>query len=266
MRIAEQARKLSVERSSQARLSAERQQAGNNIAQAQSEAERSRLEANRAANDALRARVETADANASAREQAARAATEAEIARKRIALAQSEAAKAKAGEGQALEEADRARQEAEAAKRERDAAQQRLYVSLSEILETRREARGLIVNLSDVLFDTGKTTLKPGAREKLSKLSGILAAYSGAYQLEIEGHTDSVGSEETNLTLSRGRAESVHEYLINNGVKPEYMIASQGFGETKPVADNGTAAGRQVNRRVEIIISDQPKNLSKAGN
>jgi outer membrane protein OmpA-like peptidoglycan-associated protein len=259
MRIAEQARKLSVERSDQARLSAERQLANENIAQAQSAADRARTEAERAASEAERAK-------ASEREQAARAANEAALARERVEQAQSETAKAKANEGQARDDAERARLQAEEAKRERDAAQQRLYVSLSEILETRREARGLIVNLSDVLFDTGQATLKPGAREKLSKLAGILLAYPAAYQLEIEGHTDSVGSDESNLNLSRGRAEAVRDYMTQNGIKPERLIAARGFGESKPVAGNETAAGRQVNRRVEIIIADQPQGQAKAGN
>jgi outer membrane protein OmpA-like peptidoglycan-associated protein len=266
MRIAEQARKLSVERSDQARLSAERLQAGDNIAQAQSEADRARAQAERASNDAGRARIEAERAKAAERDQAARAANEAAMARERIEQAQSETAKARANEGAARDDADRARLQAEEAKRERDAAQQRLYVSLSEILETRREARGLIVNLSDVLFDTGQTTLKPGAREKLSKLAGILLAYPGEYQIEIEGHTDSVGSEESNFNLSRGRAESVRDYLVQNGIKSERVIAARGFGETKPVADNETAAGRQVNRRVEIIIADHPQAQAKAGN
>ncbi len=266
MRIAEQARKLSVERSDLARLSAERQQAGDNIAQAQSEADRARTEADRAAGDAVRARVEAARAKASERNQVALSANEAALARERIEQAQSETAKAKANEGVARDDADRARLQTEEAKRERDAAQQSLYVSLSAILETRRDARGLIVNLSDVLFNTGKATLMPGAREKLSKLAGILLAYPGAYQIEIEGHTDSVGSDESNLNLSRGRAESVREYLVQNGIKSERVIAARGFGESKPVADNETAAGRQVNRRVEIVIADILQTQAKAGN
>jgi len=266
MRIAEQARKLSVERSEQAGLSAERQRAGDNIAQAQSEADRARTEADRASDDAVRARIEAERAKAAGRDQATRAANDAAMARERIEQAQSETAKAKANEGQARDDADSARLQTEEAKRERDAAQQRLYFSLSEILETRREARGLIVNLSDVLFDTGKATLKPGAREKLSKLAGILSAYPGAYQIEIEGHTDSVGSDESNLNLSRGRAESVRDYLVQNGIKSERVIAARGFGESKPVADNETAAGRQVNRRVEIIIADHPLTQAKASN
>ncbi len=280
MRIAEQARKLSVERYAQARLNAERQQAGDKIAQAQSEAERARTEADRATTvatlaktDAARARMEAERAGKSEVNQIIRSANETALARDRVAIAQSETAKAqseaekaKANEGLARDDAEKSRLQAEEAKRERDASQQRLYVSLSAILETRREARGLIVNLSDVLFDTGKATLKPGAREKLSKLAGILVAYPDAYQMEIEGHTDSVGTDESNLKLSQGRAESVREYLITNGVKAEQMMAAHGFGESNPVADNNTAAGRQVNRRVEIIIADQPQAQVKAGN
>jgi outer membrane protein OmpA-like peptidoglycan-associated protein len=186
----------------------------------------------------------------------ARAASEAMVLRAREAHAQSELETAKANEAVASNEAMRARVEALDALRERDAARQGLYVSLSEILETRREARGLIVNLSDVLFDTGQATLRPGAREKLSKLAGILLAYPGGYRIEIEGHTDSVGSDDSNLKLSQGRADSVHAYLLLSGVKPDRMMAAHGFGEATPVAGNDTAAGRQVNRRVEIIIQD----------
>ena len=270
MRIAEQARKLSVERTEQARLSAERQEAGDNLAQAQSEAERARTKAERAATEASLARTDASQARTEAglakteaeraraaeRETLARAASEAATARQRVEQAQSETERAKANEELARIEADHSRLQAEEAKRERDATQQRLYLSLSEILETRREARGLIVNLSDVLFDTGKATLKPGAREKLSRLAGILIAYPGTYRIEIEGHTDSVGSDELNLRLSQGRAESVRDYLMQGGVKADRMMAAHGCGVSKPVASNDTAAGRQVNRRVEIIIAD----------
>ena len=151
---------------------------------------------------------------------------------------------------------ERARLQAEQAKQERDQAQQRLFISLSEILDTRREARGMIVNLSDVLFDFNKASLKPGAREKLSKLAGILLAYPGGYRIEIEGHTDAIGSEEYNLKLSQARAESVCEYLKQSSIAADRIIAVRGFGKSKPVASNDSDAGRQVNRRVEIIIAD----------
>ena len=103
--------------------------------------------------------------------------------------------------------------QAEQAQRKNAELQDRLYQSLSAVLETRREARGMIVNLSDVLFDTGKASLKPGAREKLSRLSGILLAYPGPFSIEVEGHTDSVGSAAYNDRLSLSRADSVRAYL-----------------------------------------------------
>ncbi|HET8645202.1 MAG TPA: OmpA family protein, partial [Vicinamibacteria bacterium] len=152
--------------------------------------------------------------------------------------------------------AERARLEAEQAQRDRADMQNRLYQSLSAILETRREARGLIVNLSDVLFDTAKASLKPGAREKLSRLTGILLAYPGAFNVEVEGHTDSVGSYEYNERLSLARAESVRDYLTQAGIAATRFTRVTGFGETRPVASNINAAGRQMNRRVELVITD----------
>ncbi len=231
MRLGEHARVQTVERSQQARLAAERRAAGQMVAQAQSEA-------------------------ALAREAMTRAESEAALARERVAQAQTEAERAKANEELARVEAERARLQAEQARQERDQARQRLFVSLSEILETRREARGLIVNLSDVLFDFNKATLKPGAREKLSKLAGILLAYPGAYRIEIEGHTDAIGSEEYNLKLSQMRAESVCEYLKQSSIAADRILATRGFGKSRPVASNETDAGRQMNRRVELIIAD----------
>jgi outer membrane protein OmpA-like peptidoglycan-associated protein len=121
------------------------------------------------------------------------------------------------------------------------------------ILETRESARGLIVNMSGVWFDTGKATLKPGAREKLARIAGILAAHP-TLKVEVEGHTDSVGSEDTNQVLSEKRAESVREYLIQQRVNPSSIVA-RGLGESQPVASNDTAAGRQLNRRVEMVVS-----------
>lgn len=238
MRLGERARTLSVERDRAARLEAERREASETIAQAQSEADRAREEAN-AYKDAM-----------------ARAESEAALARQRAEAAQSEADRAKANEELARIEAERARLLAEQAQRDREALQQKLYVSLSEILETRREARGLIVNLSDVLFDFNKSTLKPGAREKLSKLAGIMLAYPGNYRIEIEGHTDAVGSDEYNLKLSQERADTVRYYLVQAGMASDRVAAARGFGEIRPVATNDTPEGRQMNRRVEIIIAD----------
>jgi outer membrane protein OmpA-like peptidoglycan-associated protein len=128
--------------------------------------------------------------------------------------------------------------------------------ALGQIAETRTTARGLIVNLPDILFDTGKSTLRPEAREVISRIAGVLMIAQGI-TLKIEGHTDSVGGDEYNQKLSEQRAGSVKEYLEKAGVKAE-LITTQGFGKTQPIADNTTAAGRQKNRRVEIVISDQP--------
>jgi outer membrane protein OmpA-like peptidoglycan-associated protein len=248
MRLAEQARALAVERHELSRLDAERRAADRTIARAQSEADRARDEADRA-------KQETANY----REALARSETELTRARERVEQAQTEADRAKANEDLARIQAEHSRIEADQARRDRDEAQQRLFVSLSQILETRREARGLIVSLSDVLFDFNRASLKPGAKEKLSKLAGILLAYPGNYQMEIEGHTDAVGSQDYNLRLSEARAGSVRDYLILSGLDRAHIVATRGLGKTLPVATNDTAEGRQMNRRVEIVIVDQDK-------
>jgi outer membrane protein OmpA-like peptidoglycan-associated protein len=155
----------------------------------------------------------------------------------------------------AEQQAQQAQAAAAASAQERDRLRQQLREQLNVILETRETARGLIVNLSDVLFDTGSANLKPGAREKLARVSGILASHPDLH-IEIEGHTDSVGSEAYNQRLSEHRAESVRNYLVQQKVSPT-VVGTAGFGEEKPVATNGTAAGRQQNRRVEIVVSGE---------
>jgi outer membrane protein OmpA-like peptidoglycan-associated protein len=263
MRLAQVARDTSIEREAQARIEDERQERLRRLEETRAQAEAAKAEAERVKLEAERMRAEAelsrakAEAAKAEAEKAERAAAE-ERARREEATRQAEAAQlaAKAREEAARVETERARAEAARAKQERDAALQKLYVSLSEILDTKRETRGFIVNLGDVLFDTGRATLKPAAREKLSKLAGILLAYPGQLTLEIEGHTDSVGSDELNNKLSLGRAQSVSEYLTTAGVKADRVKAVRGFGKTKPVATNDTAAGRQMNRRVEIVIDD----------
>lgn len=245
MRLGERARELSVERLTQARLDAERRAARNTIADARSEAERAKDEAERAREQA-----------AASQDAAGRAERELAEARLRVEQAQTEADKAKAREDLARVEAERARMDAEQAKREKDALQQRLFMSISAILDTRREARGLIVNLSDVLFDFNQASLKPGAREKLSKLAGILLAYPGTFHMEIEGHTDAIGSQDYNQKLSEDRAQSVASYLLKAGITSGRIVAVRGFGKLTPVSTNDTPEGRQMNRRVEIIIAD----------
>ncbi len=161
-------------------------------------------------------------------------------------------------------EAQRARNEAALAsaakqKEQLEAEQAALRVVLlkqfNAILQTQDTARGLIVNMSDVLFDTAKHTLRPLAREKLAKVAGIVAGHPGL-KLDIEGHTDSVGSDEYNQALSERRSAAVSEYLTGQGM-PASSVTSKGMGETHPVASNDNAAGRQKNRRVEIVISGE---------
>ena len=153
-----------------------------------------------------------------------------------------------------LEEQNRAAQEtARRAEEERAKTRAELARQLNIVLVTRQTARGLIVNMSDVLFDTGLHTLKPGAREKLAKVAGIILAHPGL-KIEVEGHADSTGGPAVNQPLSEKRAESVRSYLVSQGVDSN-TITARGFGDTKPVADNGTAAGRQVNRRVELVVN-----------
>ena len=177
-------------------------------------------------------------------------------ARRRVDQAQTEADRAKANEDLARVEAERARLEAEQAKQDKNQLQQQLFTSISAILETRREARGLIVNLSDVLFDFNQASLRPGAREKLSKLAGILLAYPGPYHMEVEGHTDAIGSQDYNQKLSEDRAQSVSNYLLKAGIASDRILAVRGFGKLRPVTTNDTPEGRQMNRRVEIVITD----------
>jgi outer membrane protein OmpA-like peptidoglycan-associated protein len=139
---------------------------------------------------------------------------------------------------------------------ERTAAelQARLYASISAIMETRKGARGLIAALSGVNFETSKAALKPIAREKLSKLSGVLLGFPGEYHLEVEGHTDSTGTDAYNQTLSQARAESVRNFLVEQGIPAERIRSAQGFGRTRPIAPNDSRANREKNRRVDIVI------------
>ena len=153
-------------------------------------------------------------------------------------------------------------QEAREAERRRVAAEQektqlraRLLKQFSMVLETRDTERGLIVNMSDVLFDTGKYTLRQEAREKLARIAGILLNYPDL-RIETEGHTDTTGSEDFNRKLSQQRADSVREYLISQGI-PGSSVTSVGKGFSMPVASNDTAEGRQRNRRVELIVSGE---------
>jgi outer membrane protein OmpA-like peptidoglycan-associated protein len=208
---------------------------------AKADAERLKAEAEKARQDAEAARQQ-ADA---ARQQADAARAAAEQQKQALAV---EADKAR----KAAEESDRLRQQAEQEKADLRA---QLLQQLNAVLATRDTARGLIANMSDVLFKTGSFELLSGARERLAKVSGIVIAHPGLH-LEVEGHTDAVGSDDYNQKLSENRAQAVRDYLIQQGI-PDNSIVSRGLGKTQPVATNDTAEGRQQNRRVELVLSGE---------
>jgi outer membrane protein OmpA-like peptidoglycan-associated protein len=218
-------------------------------AQAESDraaAERSRAEALAAAQQAQR---DKQDAEA-ARRAAEIAKNEADAARQ-AALNQQQQLAADAERSRlAAAESDRLRLKAED---QQTQLRRQLQEQLNVILRTRDTARGLIVNMSDVLFDTAQYTLRPGAREKLAKVAGIIVSHPGL-KIAVEGHTDSVGGDEYNMRLSENRANAVRTYLVGQGISSA-NITARGFGKTMPVADNSTAAGRQMNRRVEMVVS-----------
>jgi outer membrane protein OmpA-like peptidoglycan-associated protein len=269
VQTAQDARTITLKRLEQERLEADRRaaEAREALAKQQAEdAEKAKLAAQLAEEKAARekAEAEAAREAALAQEQAAQKA--AEIAAQQKAAAEAAAAQTVQQAAQAAQlaseqkaaadaEAERARQAAAQAESERAELRKQLLEQLSTILQTRDSARGLIVNMSDVLFDTGSYTLKPDAREKLAKISGILLAYP-SLKIQVEGHTDSVGGDDYNQRLSEQRAQSVREYLVDQMVSADSVTAF-GFGKSKPVAANDTPEGRQQNRRVELVVSGE---------
>ena len=226
----------------------EAEQARRDAEAAKAEAERMKAEAQQAAAEAARQKEEADKARAAA-------IAEQQAAMEMQKKAEADAQKAAADAQRAQADAEKARQAAAQAEAEKGQLRAQLLAQLNSILQTRDSARGLIVNMSDVLFDTGSYTLKPGAREKLAKISGIVLAHPGL-SLQIEGHTDSVGSNEFNQQLSERRADSVRDFLAEQGVAAS-SISARGFGKTQPVASNDTAEGRQRNRRVEIVVNGE---------
>jgi len=277
VQTAEDAREISVKRIDEDRAEAARTADANRVASAM--AGRRNAEADTA--DAVRARDnaegKTRDAQDSARYAAAGQAqaerenasaqqqkldAQADSDRNRAAAADANLATADAQQHQRDAETESARsrlaaansdQQLQQAVRDREELRARLLIQFNAILETRDTARGLVVNMSDVLFDSAKFTLRPAAREKLAKISGIVLAYP-TLALAIEGNTDSVGGDAYNQTLSENRAGSVRDYLGQQGI-PSASMTAHGFGKSQPVASNDTAGGRQQNRRVELIVS-----------
>ena len=234
VRLAVEARRLAEERSAEAALEAERRNHKEDAArltqaseQAQAAAALWRAEEGRARQATEAARKETE----SVREKLLNANQEAD----RLARLRAEA-----------------ESEARSAQDQATAVYARLEGALSRVAETRETERGLSVNLPDILFATGKSELRISTREVLSRIGGILLV-APEYRLSIEGHTDSVGRTQYNLKLSQERAQRVRDYLVEAHISPA-LITARGYGESKPVASNQTADGRQKNRRVEIVI------------
>ena len=258
VQTAEDAREISVKQIDEERAAAERTAGANREAEdkarANDESQR-RVVAESETADAVRQRKE-ADRNNLAAQAAAQQAINAQV--------NAEQSRDTAQQQQQIAEADSDRSRAAAASsdaqlqqavRDREELRARLLQQFNLILETRDTARGLVVNMSDVLFDSGKFTLRPLAREKLAKISGIVLAYP-SLKLAVEGNTDSVGTEAYNQELSEQRAEGVRSYLTHEGV-PQSSTTSEGFGKSRPIASNDTAEGRQQNRRVELVVSGE---------
>ena len=232
VQTAEDARAISVKKIDEQRQANERKASADAQAQSQAQADDATRQKERAQADAAQAQSDMA-AN-----QAASAAA--------VTAAQADADQSRLA-------AQKAQQNAQQAESDKAALRTRLSEQLNSILQTRDSARGLIVSMSDVLFDTGKYSLKPGAREKLAKVAGILLAYPGL-NIEVDGYTDNVGGDEMNQQLSENRARSVRDYLVQQGVATN-SVSAKGFGNTLPVATNDNAAGREQNRRVELVVS-----------
>jgi len=288
VQTAEDARAIAIKKMDETRLANERQSSADAQAQSQRQADDARRQKEQAQSDTADARrqkeqaqSDTADARRqkeqaqsdTAQAQAATAQAESDATKARSNAANAEAATAKAQSDMANSQAAAATAVSAAqadAEKSRLAAQQaqmsaqqaeadkatmraKLSEQLNSILQTRDSARGLIVSMSDVLFDTGKYSLKPGAREKLAKVAGILLAYPGL-NIEVGGYTDNVGGDSMNQTLSENRAGSVRDYLVQQGVATN-SVSAKGYGNSLPVASNDNSAGRQQNRRVELLVS-----------
>jgi outer membrane protein OmpA-like peptidoglycan-associated protein len=263
VQTAEDAREIAVKRIDEEREQAARAADADRVASAMAgkrSAEQESADAQNAARNAADAQAQAERDNASAQRQKLDAQADSE--RNRAAAADANQATADAQQHQKDAEADAEKnrlaaansdQQLQQAVKDREELRARLLIQFNAILETRDTARGLVVNMSDVLFDSAKFTLRPAAREKLAKISGIVLAYP-TLALAIEGNTDSVGGDAYNQTLSENRAGSVRDYLATEGIPAKSMTA-HGFGKSQPVASNDSAAGRQQNRRVELVVS-----------
>src|ERR1700752_886749 len=276
VQTAEDARAIAVKKMDDVRLANERQDSADAQARTKGQADEGTRRKKQAESDTAKAQAAKAQAESdTVNAQAASAQAQSDAANARNDTADAEAATAKARSDMAdnqassatalsaaqadAEQSRLAAEKANLSAQQADADQAAMRTKLSEqlnsILQTRDSARGLIVSMSDVLFDTGKYSLKPGAREKLAKVAGILLAYP-SLNIEVGGYTDNVGGDAMNQTLSENRANSVRDYLVQQGVATN-SVSAKGFGNTLPVSSNDNSTGRQQNRRVELLVSGE---------
>jgi outer membrane protein OmpA-like peptidoglycan-associated protein len=270
VQAAETSRLLALKRQDDERIAREKQEAADREAAARAQAEEQTRQRQLADAQAAESARQKALADAQAQASSERAAAErasADAARAQAEAERLRAERERAAADEQQRQADQARLQAQQAQQQAQLAdqarlqaeqaqqqlRQQLLQQFNVILETRDTARGLIVNMSDVLFDFNKYTLRPAAREKLAKISGIILSHPGL-RLEVDGYTDSIGSEAYNQKLSEERADGVRTYLVSEGLSSD-IVVSKGFGKDNPVASNDNAAGRQKNRRVEMVVS-----------
>jgi outer membrane protein OmpA-like peptidoglycan-associated protein len=262
---AETARVQALKAEEQARIESERNEQTRRTEEARTQSEKAQADAQQAQQQAVIAQQQSqleaqqrqaAEAQQqAAAQQAAQSQADAERARQQAQLEAQQRANAEQQTQQAQAQAQQSQLQAQQAQQQVAQTRAELLSKLNQILETRDTARGLIVSMPDVLFDTGKADLRPGARERLAKVSGILIAYPDL-QVEIDGYTDNTGTAAFNQQLSEERAATVREYIVQQGV-PAGSISTHGFGEDNPVASNDSGSGRQQNRRVELVVSGQ---------
>jgi outer membrane protein OmpA-like peptidoglycan-associated protein len=269
---AETARVQALRTEEQARIESERNEQTRRTEEARAQSEKAQADAQQAQQQAViaqqQAQPEAQQRQAAeaqqqaAAQQAAQSQADADRARQQAQSEAQQRANAEQQNQQAQAQAQQAQAQAQQAQLQAQQAQQQaaqtraqLLERLNQVLETRDTARGLIVSMPDVLFDTGKADLKPGARERLARVAGILIAYPDL-QVEIDGYTDNTGTAEFNQQLSEERAAAVRNYISQQGV-PAGSISTHGFGEDNPVASNDNSAGRQQNRRVELVVNGQ---------
>jgi outer membrane protein OmpA-like peptidoglycan-associated protein len=260
VQTAEDAREIAVKRIEDDRRASELQASADAQAQSQARADEATRQADEATRQKLQAQEDATRAQADkTKAEADRANAEAARLKAQADMTNNQAASTDAI-NTAQADADRyrllaqhAQEEEQKAESDKLAMRAQLEVRLNEILETRDSARGLIVSMSDVLFDTGRYSLKSGAREKLAKVAGILIAYP-SLNIAVGGYTDNVGGDDMNQKLSENRAGAVRDYLVQQGVVAN-SVSATGFGNSAPVASNDNSAGRQENRRVELVVS-----------